>query len=986
MSGGKGGGSQIVGYRYYMGMHLAVCHGPVDALTEVVVGERSAWTGNVTASGRLTLAADSLFGGDKSQGGISGAVDVALGESTLAPNDYLVAKIGAPQPAYRGVFSLIGRQLFIGSNNPYAKPWWVRVRRAPKGWYATAASITMPGGVVAANPAHILVECLTNAVWGMGYSINAIDDAGFRVAADQLTAEGFGLNLQWSQQTTIEQFVQMVVDHIGAVLAVRPDTGQFTLTLLRGGYNAATLPLFNPDNILELADYQRASWGETTGELIVTYTRHDNGKDTSVAVQDLANIQAQGGVVSQTRRYPGISDDALAARVAMRDLASLSVPLAKVQIKTNRQAWNLLPGGLFRLDWPVLGIAGLVLRVAGIDTGTLADGTIVIDAVEDVFGLPSASYTAPQPSGWANPVQAPAAATPRLLVETPYYDLVRAMSQADLANLAATDCYVYALAGKPSPGAYNAQLYTKASSQTAYAARQVGGWTQTAQLGAALPRAVSSAGVPYTGTLDSSQWTLGGYALIDAEVVQITAINTTAGTFDCNRGVLDTVPATHAAGATVWLADGRQIGDKTPWTVGETVNAKLLTTTGLGTLALASAPVDNITFAQRQNRPYAPGNFTLNAAAYPAAILGALTTAWGHRDRVQQADNIILQNAANIGPETGVSYALTVYGEAGTALRTLTGLTGTSDPWALADEITASALTSPAPARVLVAGSLPDYSATVLADTPLAFWKLNEATGTAAADSSGNALAGTYTGGYTLGAAPPSNAPGAVLLNGSTGYINCGTPAALNITAAWTLEAWIYLTSTPNGAGIICEAFTGAGNNVLYAMSFSTAAGATASTLMAGFYTGSAWKAVAGPTPSLNAWHHACATWDGTTLLLYLDGAQVASLVPGVAPVAGNNGIYVGRRWDASGAPYFPGRMASAAIYGTALTAARISAHYSAGIAASSASISAQARANGSLRALLLSQRGGLNSLQSQDHTTKRAGYGYQYGNFYGGI
>ena len=52
----------------------------------------------------------------------------------------------------------------------------------------------------------------------------------------------------------------------------------------------------------------------------------------------------------------------------------------------------------------------------------------------------------------------------------------------------------------------------------------------------------------------------------------------------------------------------------------------------------------------------------------------------------------------------------------------------------------------------------------------------------------------------------------------------------------------------------------------------------------------------------------------------------------------------------------------------------------------SSASISAQARANGSLRALLLSQRGGLNSLQSQDHTTKRAGYGYQYGNFYGGI
>ncbi|WP_288094358.1 phage tail protein, partial [Thiomonas sp.] len=748
MSGGKGG-SQIVGYRYYMGMHLAVCHGPVDALTEIVVGERSAWTGNVTASGRLALAADSLFGGDKSQGGISGPVDVALGESTLAPNDYLVAKIGAPQPAYRGVFSLIGRQLFIGSNNPYAKPWWVRVRRAPKGWYTTAASITMPGGVVAANPAHILVECLTNAAWGMGYSINAMDDAAFRAAADQLTAESFGLNLQWSQQTSIEQFVQMVVDHIGAVLAVRPDTGQFTLTLLRGGYDPTTLPLYNPDNVLELVDYQRASWGETTGEVVVTYTRHDNGKDTSVAVQDLANIQAQGGVVSQTRRYPGITDDALAARVAMRDLATLSVPLARVQIKTNRQAWNLLPGALFRLDWPALGITGLALRVAGIDTGTLLDGAITIDAVEDVFGLPAASYTAPQPTGWANPVQPPAPASPRLLVEAPYYDLVRAMSQADLANLAATDCYLYALAGKPSGAAYNAQLYSKASAQSAYAAQQIGGWVQTVQLAAAVPKAVSSAGVAFTGSIDTTLFTVGGYALIDAEVVQITAVNATAGTFDCNRGMLDTVPATHAVGATVWLADGAQIRDRTPWTVNETVNAKLLTTTGLGTLTLAAAPVDSITFGQRQNRPYAPGNFTLNAAAWPKAILGALTTAWSHRDRVQQADNLILQSAGNIGPETGVSYALTVYGEANTALRTLTGLTGTSDAWALADEITASNLVSPSPARVLIVPTTNDYATIVGADNPLAWWRLDESTGTIWADSQANPIDLTINGAPT---------------------------------------------------------------------------------------------------------------------------------------------------------------------------------------------------------------------------------------------
>jgi hypothetical protein len=43
------------------------------------------------------------------------------------------------------------------------------------------------------------------------------------------------------------------------------------------------------------------------------------------------------------------------------------------------------------------------------------------------------------------------------------------------------------------------------------------------------------------------------------------------------------------------------------------------------------------------------------------------------------------------------------------------------------------------------------------------------------------------------------------------------------------------------------------------------------------------------------------------------------------------NGVYVGMRWSIYLSPYFPGRLASAAIYGTTLSAARILAHYNAG-------------------------------------------------------
>ena len=51
--GGKGGGgssSYVVGHRYYAGLHLAICHGPVDAVTRIIVGERTAWSGSITSS------------------------------------------------------------------------------------------------------------------------------------------------------------------------------------------------------------------------------------------------------------------------------------------------------------------------------------------------------------------------------------------------------------------------------------------------------------------------------------------------------------------------------------------------------------------------------------------------------------------------------------------------------------------------------------------------------------------------------------------------------------------------------------------------------------------------------------------------------------------------------------------------------------------------------------------------------------------------
>ena len=51
MGGNK---AQTVGYRYSLGLHLALCHGPIDAIREILVDRRTAWsvlTGSGTSGG-----------------------------------------------------------------------------------------------------------------------------------------------------------------------------------------------------------------------------------------------------------------------------------------------------------------------------------------------------------------------------------------------------------------------------------------------------------------------------------------------------------------------------------------------------------------------------------------------------------------------------------------------------------------------------------------------------------------------------------------------------------------------------------------------------------------------------------------------------------------------------------------------------------------------------------------------------------------------
>lgn len=136
---------QTVGYKYYLGMHQILCHGPIDALTRATVDDREAWVGR-NAGGSIAINKPDIFGGDSREGGVSGTLDVEMGRDTQGQNSYLASMLGALIPAYRGVVGVVFRQFYLG-NNPYLKPWRFRGQRVfvrqdgIAQWYSARAGI-----------------------------------------------------------------------------------------------------------------------------------------------------------------------------------------------------------------------------------------------------------------------------------------------------------------------------------------------------------------------------------------------------------------------------------------------------------------------------------------------------------------------------------------------------------------------------------------------------------------------------------------------------------------------------------------------------------------------------------------------------------------------------------------------------------------------------------------------------------------------------
>lgn len=230
------------------------------------------------------------------------------------------------------------------------------------------------------------------------------------------------------------------------------------------------------------------------------------------------------------------------------------------------------------------------------------------------------------------------------------------------------------------------------------------------------------------------------------------------------------------------------------------------------------------------------------------------------------------------------------------------------------------------------------YSSEVLADSPLAYYRLGEATGASTmVDASGNSRDGAFVtnagAGTTCTAATGllvGDANGALAFAGGA-YNGKVTDAAwMDVTTA-SLEAWFATTDTGNG--MICGRWPSSGTSNAYMYVDLQSSNVIRVYAQIGGSTRIASATVTGLRDGNP--HHVVGTYDGSTLLLYVDGAQVATLtIAGTLPAVARD-FQVGSRSGATGD--FDGTIDEVAYYTGALSAARVEAHFDVGTGAASA-------------------------------------------------
>lgn len=671
----------VTGYRYYMGVQLGICHGPDVQLREIKFGDDVAWSG-LSTGGPIQIDKPALFGGDTNgSGGISGTMRFYPGALTQTANEYLVGKVGSDiVSAIRGVSYCVMEGMYIGnSSSPQATSFVVsRFPKSPDERFSDYEQIGLD-----ANPAFFIHEMITHGLYGADLGYSSIDLDSFTSAAKTLFNEGLGISAVIDSSTTAGDVINDVKRVIQGSLQTDPATGALKLRLIRNDYIVDELPLLDQSNIKNLSGFTRGSLDTAITEVKLKYTSIDEDfTERTVIAQNNALRIHKGDSDGQVVQMPMISTRETAAKIVMREMSSASVPLATCTAECNRGPAHTEVGDVVRLSWPAEGVDNLVMRVTGVDLGAPQDGSVRLTLVQDVFGVFLSIYADGSERQWTKPTFD--------ATDITRFDIIDAPT---ILTTNETTGSVLVVAENPGV-ALDYQLQVKGGVDSGYVDAGAMPFTPLFSTTKAMGTGWTEVGLVLSGpsvelssiTADEVRQGLGLMLIVSAlgkEWISyqnaVAGNSTTVNLGLVNRGLFNTKPLAHPAGARAWaVSEGFGVTDW-QYVKSESVSLRMLPRTQTGVLDVDDAVVHSYSVAGANVAPWVPGRVRVNGVE-GGQIAGGATVTWRKRDGSLPA---VVFNGDDVSQVSASTYQVVVK-SGSTVVKTVSGISGES--WVFADE------------------------------------------------------------------------------------------------------------------------------------------------------------------------------------------------------------------------------------------------------------------------------------------------------------
>lgn len=358
---------------YYISMQFSLCLGPDAVLRKIGVGEQVIWEGTAgPARTEIAIAQNDSY--------VQGTAIFAGGEFDQAPDTFLDNFIDPEDlPGYVGVAYLILQD--VRADQISGTPWF-EIERFPNPLGLSGANNRLGDDI---NIASAIADFLSTDWGGAGMGSSAIDTATFTTSATRLATEGNGCSFQLNQETDAATVVDLLQGQADGLVFENPATGTVKFRLVRFDLlSPLTSWKLYENAVSRVGRWAKSSWVGTFNRLRFSFTsREKNYEQASITAY---NSSAVNDRIKSTRDYPidypTVHTQALALKLAGRELTKLGQPITVAEVETDRKVAGALPGDAVQLYLPERGLPSQIGVAVVVRRFPLGDNRTILNFVQ----------------------------------------------------------------------------------------------------------------------------------------------------------------------------------------------------------------------------------------------------------------------------------------------------------------------------------------------------------------------------------------------------------------------------------------------------------------------------------------------------------------------------------------------------------------------------------------------------------------------------